>query len=98
MNMSLIVKKTTEITRFDYEDGSSCSYMKVDGKQVSPLSKNHYENYEQTLTEIHREAQWMDIYRLSKKSPGLQEAVDRAIMLFELQAQEQDRGLMWHPV
>jgi hypothetical protein len=72
--------------------------MKVDGKEVSPLAKEHYQNYEQTLSEVHREAAWMDIYRMSNRSPALQEAVDRAIMLFELQAQENDRSLMWHPV
>ena len=48
------------------------------------------------LEKIDRESRWMAILDQAKRSPALQEAIDRVIMLYELSKTEEP--VAWHPV
>lgn len=51
--------------------------------------------------EIERERQrnlWMDMFNTAEKTPALQEAIDRAIMLYELSRDPKTLPPDWHPV
>jgi alpha-ketoglutarate-dependent taurine dioxygenase len=51
--------------------------------------------------EIARERQrnlWMDMFETAERTPALQEAIDRAIMLYELARDPDTLPPDWHPV
>ena len=50
------------------------------------------------MARVQREQQWMAILKMSERSPALQEAVDCAIIIYELSKTDGDEPLMWHPV
>jgi hypothetical protein len=48
------------------------------------------------LKKVDRESQWMDILKQAEHSPALQEAIERVIVLYELQKGAEPP--QWHPV
>jgi hypothetical protein len=93
----MMVKSITEVTIYESPDGGKTVYSRKNG---SPMRQLHSisSDLETEMSRVEREAQWMAILKLSERSPALQEAVDRAIILYELQKGEGDEPLMWHPV
>ena len=93
----MMVKKITEVTIYESPDGGKTVYSRTNG---SPMRKLHSvsSDLETEMERVQREAQWMAILKLSECSPALQEAIDRVIVLYELQKGEGDDPTMWHPV
>jgi hypothetical protein len=91
------VKKLTEITIFESPDGGKTVYSRTNGTTMREL---HSVSSELTaeMDRVQREQQWMAILKMSERNPALQEAVDRAIVLYELSKTDGDEPLMWHPV
>ena len=92
-----LVKNITEVTIFESPDGGKTVYSRKNG---SPMRQLHSvsTDLQEEMDKVHREQQWMSILKLSERSPALQEAVDRAIMLYELSVKDDDKPTMWHPV
>ena len=95
--MPVQVKKLTEITIFESPDGGKTVYSRTNGNTMREL---HSVSSELTteMVRVQREQQWMDMLKMSERSPALQEAIDRAIVLYELSRTDGDEPLMWHPV
>jgi hypothetical protein len=91
------VKKLTEITIFESPDGGKTVYSRTNGTAMREL---HSVSSELTaeMDRVQREQQWLAILKMSERNPALQEAVDRAIVLYELSRTDDDEPLMWHPV
>lgn len=89
-----MIKQTLEYTIYENQDGTMDVYKKIDGGDFRKLVSTLEESMD--LTKKH--AEWMDILHLANKSPALQEAIERVIVLYELQVKDEDRSLMWHPV
>ena len=92
-----LVKNITEVTIFESPDGGKTVYSRKNG---SPMRQLHSvsTDLQEEMDKVHREQQWMSILKLSERRPALQEAVDRAIMLYELSVKDDDKPTMWHPV
>lgn len=91
------VKKLTEITIFESPDGGKTVYSRHNGSPMRQLHSVSNE-MEAEIQRVEREGMWMAILKMSERSPALQEAVDRAIVLYELSKTDNDEPLMWHPV
>ena len=93
----MMVKKITEVTIYESPDGGKTVYSRTNG---SPMRQLHSisSDLETEMERVSKEAQWMAILKLSERSPALQEAIDRVIVLYELQKNEGDEPPMWHPV
>jgi hypothetical protein len=91
------VKKLTEITIFESPDGGKTVYSRHNGSPMRQLHSVSNE-METEMARVQREQQWMDMLKMSERSPALQEAIDRAIVLYELSRTDGDEPLMWHPV
>jgi hypothetical protein len=91
------VKKLTEITIFESPDGGKTVYSRTNGSTMRELHSASSE-LEQEMARVQREQQWMAILKMSERSPALQEAVDCAIIIYELSKTDGDEPLMWHPV
>jgi len=48
------------------------------------------------LKQVDKETRWMDILKLAERTPALQEAIDRVIIIYELSKTEEH--VSWHPV
>ena len=95
--MPVQVKKLTEITIFESPDGGKTVYSRHNGSAMRQLHSVSRE-LEEEMDRVQREQQWMAILKMSERNPALQEAVDRAIVLYELSKTDGDEPLMWHPV
>jgi hypothetical protein len=97
MVIPVYVKKLTEITIFESPDGGKTVYSRTNGNTMREL---HSVSSELTaeMDRVQREQQWMDMLKMSERNPALQEAIDRAIVLYELSRSDGDEPLMWHPV
>lgn len=92
------ISKITEYVVYEYDNKDKDIYKTENSNsKMIKIMPNEY-TLEAEIAEAQRKAKWMDIYALSKRSPALQSAVDQAIMIFELQATEEDRSIMWYPV
>lgn len=91
------VKKLTEITIFESPDGGKTVYSRTNGSALRELHSVSSE-MEAEIRRVEREGKWMAILKMSERNPALQEAVDRAIVLYELSKTDGDDTLMWHPV
>lgn len=93
----MMIKKITEVTIYESPDGGKTVYSRTNG---SPQRKLHSvsSDLETEMDRVQREQQWLNILKLSERSPALQEAIDRVIVLYELQKSEGDEPPMWHPV
>jgi hypothetical protein len=91
------VKNLTEITIFESPDGGKTIYSRHNG---SPMRQLHSvsSDIESEMDRVEREADWMAILKASERSPALQEAIDRAIVIYQLSRTDDDEPLMWHPV
>jgi hypothetical protein len=92
-----MIKSITEVTIYESPDGGKTVYSRKNGSTMRQLHSIS-SDLETEMDRVEREAQWMAILKLSERSPALQEAVDRAIILYELQKSEGDEPPMWHPV
>jgi hypothetical protein len=92
-----MIKSITEVTIYESPDGGKTVYSRKNGSTMRQLHSIS-SDLETEMARVEREAQWMAILKLSERSPALQEAVDRAIILCELQKREGDEPPMWHPV
>jgi hypothetical protein len=92
-----MIKSITEVTIYESPDGGKTVYSRKNGSTMRQLHSIS-SDLETEMARVEREAQWMAILKLSERSPALQEAVDRAIILYELQKSEGDEPPMWHPV
>lgn len=94
--MSLI-KNITEVTIFESPDGGKTVYSRKNG---SPMRQLHSvsADLQEEMDRVHKEQQWMAILEVSERSPALQEAIERVIMLYELSVKDEDKPTMWHPV
>lgn len=93
-----LVKKVTEVIIYESPDGGKTVYSRVSGdpsgvRQLHSISPELQEHIEK----VNREQQWMDILRASERSPALQDAIDRVIVIYEL-INKDDKGPDWHPV
>lgn len=91
------VKKCTELVIYESPDGGKTVYKRVSGQTTRQMQQVSPE-LESELDRIHREEQWMAILALAERTPALQDAVDRCIMLYELSKTEHDQPVLWHPV
>lgn len=96
----MTVYKANQISTYDvYEspDGGRTVYKRSSGSVERVLHK-----LDPTLeAEILRERQrnmWMDMFETAERTPALQEAIDRAIMLYELSKDPKTLPPDWHPV
>ena len=89
------------------EPGVSYVYEKADGvtyaRKVGDPPDARFEigrdyNSEKLHKELMDAKMWGQIHRAAESNPALQEAVDRAIVLYELSKTDGDEPLMWHPV
>ena len=91
------VKKLTEITIFESPDGGKTVYSRHNGSAMRQLHSVSNE-MEAEIQRVAREDTWLAILKMSERSPALQEAIDRAIVIYELSKTDGDDTLMWHPV
>jgi hypothetical protein len=91
------VKKITEVTIYESPDGGKTVYSRTNGSTMRELHSISAE-MESEIERVRRQDSWMAILKMSERSPALQEAVDRAIVLYELSKTDDDTPLMWHPV
>ena len=91
------VKKITEVTIYESPDGGKTVYSRQNGSAMRELHSISAE-MESEIERVRRQDIWMAILKMSERSPALQEAVDRAIVLYELSKTDDDTPLMWHPV
>lgn len=93
----MMIKNITEVTIYESPDGGKTVYSRTNG---SPMRQLHSvsSDVETEIARVERESQWMSILKMSERSPALQEAVDRVIVLYELQKGSEDEPPMWHPV
>lgn len=82
---------------YESPDGGKTTYAREAGTTERKLIGYSYD-MQQELERVHKEQQWLAILKLSEKSPALQEAVEKCIMLYNLQATEDDKPILWHPV
>jgi hypothetical protein len=97
MVIPVYVKKLTEITIFESPDGGKTVYSRHNGSAMRQL---HSVSSELTaeMDRVQREQQWMAILKMSERSPALQEAIEKCIIIYELSKTDGDEPLMWHPV
>ena len=92
--------KANQIATYDvYEspDGGRTVYKRKAGTHERVLHSIDPE----LRAEIEREQQrnkWMDMFNTAERTPALQEAIDRAIMLYELSRDPNTLPPDWHPV
>ena len=51
-----------------------------------------------TLKQLEEDKLWGEIRRAAKTNAALQDALDRAIMLYYLSKEDKSSNTMWHPV
>jgi len=87
----------TEIVIYESPDGGKTVYSRTNG---SPQRKLHTapSSIDGEIERVQREAKWLSILKMSERSPALSEAIDKCIVLYELQKSSDDEPLMWHPV
>ena len=82
---------------YESPDGGKTTYAREQGADPSTRRLIGYSaDMIDHLERIDQVSRWMDILKQAERSPALQEAVDRAIMLYELQKKEDPP--QWHPV
>jgi hypothetical protein len=91
----MMVKNITEVTIYESPDGGKTIYSRKNGSAQKQLHSMSSE-LEQDLERINKEEQWLAILRESERCPALQEAVERAIIIYELVKEEEP--ILWHPV
>jgi hypothetical protein len=86
-----------EYVVYESPDGGRTIYKRKYGEKDKVLHK-----IDPTLeSEMERERQrnrWMDMFNTAERTPALQEAIDRAIMLYELSRDPNTLAPDWHPV
>jgi len=92
-----MIKNITEITIYESPDGGKTVYSRTNGNTQRKLHSVS-SDLEIEMARVARESQWLAILKLSERSPALQEAVDKAITLYELTKTDTDDPVMWHPV
>lgn len=93
----MMIKNTTEITIFESPDGGKTIYSRKNGSSMRQLHKVS-DDLTQEMERVERETRWLDILKVSERSPALQEAIDRVITIYELSKTDDDCSVMWHPV
>lgn len=91
------VKKITEVTIYESPDGGKTVYSRTNGSSMRQLHSVS-SDLETEMDRVQREATWMAILKMSERSPVLQEAIDHAIVIYELSRTDDDDPPMWHPV
>lgn len=89
-----MIKQTVEYIIYENGDGSVDAYKRLDGGNLCKMALS----LEESIDITKKQAEWMDIFYMVDKSPALREAIERVIVLYELQVSDQDRSIMWHPV
>ena len=80
---------------YESHDGGKSVYARETGTLDRQLIGYSFDMIEH-LKKVDRESQWMDILKQAEHSPALQEAIDRVIVLYELQKGAEPP--QWHPV
>ena len=90
-----LVKNVTEVTIYESPDGGKTIYSSTNG---STMRKLHSVDDELAahIDKVNKEERWLAILRESERCPALQEAVERAIIIYELVKEEEPT--LWHPV
>jgi hypothetical protein len=92
--------KANQISSYDvYEspDGGLTVYKRQSGSVERVLHKIDPTLEAAILRERDRNL-WMDIFTTSERTPALQEAIDRVIVLYELAKDPETLPPDWHPV
>jgi hypothetical protein len=92
--------KADQITSYDVfesPDGGLTVYKRQAGSVDRVLHKIDPTLENAILRERERNV-WMDIFNTAERTPALQEAIDRVIMLYELSRDPKTLPPDWHPV
>jgi hypothetical protein len=92
--------KAGQITSYDvYEtpDGGRTIYVRKAGEANRVVHRIDPTLEAEILRERERN-KWMDIFNTSERSPALQEAIDRVIVIYELAKDNKTLPPDWHPV
>lgn len=92
--------KAEHITSYDvYEtpDGGRTIYARKSGQLERVVHRLDPTLESEILRERERNV-WMDIFETSERTPALQEAIDRVIVIYELAKDPKTLPPDWHPV
>lgn len=92
--------KASQITSYDvYEspDGGRTVYKRNSGSAERVLHRIDPTLEAEILRERERNV-WIDIFNTSERTPALQEAIERVIVLYELAKDPETLPPDWHPV
>ena len=92
--------KASQITSYDvYEspDGGRTVYKRKSGSTERVLHKLAPDLEAEILRERDRSV-WIDIFTTAERTPALQEAIDRVIVIYELSKDPKTLPPDWHPV
>ena len=92
-----MIKNITEITIYESPDGGKTVYSRTNGSSQRKLHSVS-SDLETEMARVALESKWLAILNLSERSPALQEAIDRVVMLYELSKPDHDDTVLWHPV
>jgi alpha-ketoglutarate-dependent taurine dioxygenase len=96
----MTIYKANQIATYDvYEspDGGRTIYKRKAGTSERVLHKIDPDLEAEILRERDRNL-WMDIFNTAERTPALQEAIDRVIVIYELAKDDKTLPPDWHPV
>jgi hypothetical protein len=94
------IYKADQITTYDvYEspDGGRTVYKRKAGS-IERILHSIDPKLEAEMERENQRNKWMDMFNTAERTPALQEAIDRAIMLYELSKDPKTLPPDWHPV
>jgi hypothetical protein len=84
-------------TTYIYERADGVTYAREAGAHPGDRVAIGWDyNYREKTERVDRIKLWDDIHHAAKTNPALQEAIERVIVIYELQRSEDPPG--WHPV
>ena len=94
----IMISKITEVTIYESPDGGRTVYSRKSG-DASGMRQLHSVSteLETEMARLRQEERWMEIFHAAERSPALQEAIDRVMVIYELGHEGHSRP-GWHPV
>ena len=93
-----MVSKITEAVIYESPDGGETVYVRESGKDPSMRQLHSQSHKASVIRDGMRETQlWHEIRLAAKDNPALQDALERAIIIYEL-SKPQEPPLFHHPV
>lgn len=93
----MMVSKITEAVIYESPDGGETVYVRNSGQDPTMRQLHSESSTIKNLRQEVKESQlWHDIRVAARDNPALQDALERAIIIYELS--KQDEPLMHHPV